>query len=363
MKRLRTALACLLAATGVAGAAEAGTMILGAYPNSLILFDESKGAVTQRIPLETGLPTSMRLSNDNKRIYVGTITTGGIEVIDVATRKVINRFSLNTPTTKYRFGGGVPDPTGRYFYTIGIKIDKELDRYAISDPQYLVIDLQQKKIARSVPVAKEDDGPNVGRASFSISPDGKSLFLFRDKVVILDTATMKAVDRIDLAKPEGTGLEGVNFGGGVEAIRSPTEYVSLFTAADPYVHNKVFGVGRFDLVGRHFSFVPIGPAPSAIAGLEVTPDKKEGYTVTSTNQFGNKRCEFLRFDMATNKVLGRSEFPCRTRFTFGMSNDGQKLYIYGASFDVEVYDAKTLKYEKTWDLGNDATGAGLITLE
>ena len=62
MKRLRTALACLLAATGVAGAAQAGTMILGAYPNSLILFDESKGAVTQRIPLETGLPTSMRLS-------------------------------------------------------------------------------------------------------------------------------------------------------------------------------------------------------------------------------------------------------------------------------------------------------------
>jgi hypothetical protein len=352
----------VLAAAGLPAAAPAGTMILGAYPNSLIVFDESKGTLIQRIPLATGLPTSMRLSNDNKRIYVGTITTGGIEVFDVATRKVVNSFSLNTPTTKYRFGGGVPDPTGRYYYTVGLKIDKDIDRYTISDPQYFVIDMQLKKVVRSATVAKEDDGPNVGRASFSISPDGKSLYLFRDKVVIVDTATLKAVDRFDLAKPEGTGLEGVNFGGGVEAIRSSTEYVSLFTATDPYVHNKVFGVGRFDLVARHFTFVPIGPAPQSIAGLEVTPDRKEGFTVVTNNTLGNKRCEFLRFDMATNKVLNRSEFPCRTRFSFGMSNDGNKLYIYGASFDVEVYDAKTLQHEKTWDLGNDATGAGLVVL-
>jgi DNA-binding beta-propeller fold protein YncE len=353
----------LLAAACLPVAAQAGTMILGAYPNALILFDESKGTLIQRVPLETGLPTGMRLSNDNKRIYVSTITTGGIEVFDIATRKIINHFSLNTPTTKYRFGGGVPDPTGRYFYTIGMKIDKEIDRYAVSDPQYMVIDLQLKKVVRSAAIAKEDDGPGAGRGSFMMSPDGKSLYVFREKVIIVDTATLKAVDRFDLAKPEGTGLEGVNFGGGVEAIRSSTEYVSLFTAADPYVHNKVFGVGRFDLVARHFTFVPIGPAPQAIAGLEVTPDRKEGYTVVTNNTFGNKRCEFLRFDMATNKVLNRSEFPCRTRFSFGMSNDGNKLYIYGASFDVEVYDAKTLQHEKTWDLGNDATGAGLVVLD
>jgi len=363
MKRLQSGLFLALAAAGMSVAAQAGTMVLGAYPNALILFDESKGALTQRITLASGLPTSMRISNDNKKIYVSTITTGGIEVFDVATRKIVNSFSLNTPTTKYRFGGGVPDAAGRYFYTVGLKIDKEIDRYVISDPQYIVIDLQQKKVARMVPVAKEDDGPAVGRASFSLSPDGKSLFLFRDKVVVLDTATLKATDRFDLAKPEGTGLEGVNFGGGVEAIRSPTEYVSLFTATDPYVHNKVFGVGRFDLVKRNFTFVPIGPAPTSIAGLEVTPDGKEGFTVATFNTLGNKRCELERFDMGTNKILNRSEFPCRTRFSFGMSNDGSKLYIYGASFDVEVYDSKTLQHEKTWDLGNDATGAGLVLLD
>ena len=42
--------------------------------------------------------------------------------------------------------------------------------------------------------------------------------------------------------------------------------------------------------------------------------------------------------------------------------DGKKLYIYGAGFEIEVYDAATLKYERTWDLNNDITGAGLIAL-
>ena len=53
--------------------------------------------------------------------------------------------------------------------------------------------------------------------------------------------------------------------------------------------------------------------------------------------------------------------PCRTRFTLGISADGKKLYIYGAGFEIEVYDAATLKYEKTWDLNNDVAG-GIVVL-
>jgi hypothetical protein len=45
-----------------------------------------------------------------------------------------------------------------------------------------------------------------------------------------------------------------------------------------------------------------------------------------------------------------------------MSADGTKLYIYGAGFEIQVFDAKTMKYEKTWDLNNDVTGAGLIEI-
>jgi hypothetical protein len=51
----------------------------------------------------------------------------------------------------------------------------------------------------------------------------------------------------------------------------------------------------------------------------------------------------------------------RNRFTLGISSDGKKLYIYGAGFQIEVYDAATFRYEKTWDLNNDVAG-GIVVL-
>jgi len=80
----------LLAASAVL--ASAGTLYLPAYPASVLVFDEGKGEIVDRIPLTTGTPMSIRLSPDRKRIYVGTIEHNGIEVIDVATRK-----GLHTP--------------------------------------------------------------------------------------------------------------------------------------------------------------------------------------------------------------------------------------------------------------------------
>ena len=78
----------LLAAgcAALAGIASAGTLYLPAYPASVLVFDEAKGQIVDRIPLETGTPMSIRLSPDHKKIYVTTIDHNGIEVIDVARR-------------------------------------------------------------------------------------------------------------------------------------------------------------------------------------------------------------------------------------------------------------------------------------
>jgi hypothetical protein len=43
-----------------------------------------------------------------------------------------------------------------------------------------------------------------------------------------------------------------------------------------------------------------------------------------------------------------------------MSGDGSKLYIYGAGFDIAVYDTKTLKPVTDWEMTNDITMAGLL---
>ena len=99
ISRLTLLAACCAA---LAGFASAGTLYLPAYPAAVLVFDEDKAQIVDRIPLQTGTPMSIRLSADHKKIYVTTIDHNGIEVIDVATRKVINHFVLNTPTKQYR---------------------------------------------------------------------------------------------------------------------------------------------------------------------------------------------------------------------------------------------------------------------
>jgi hypothetical protein len=347
-----------------ASLAPCGTIFLGGYPNSILVIDESQGKVVDKIHLETGLPVSMHLSADRKKIYVVTNDHSGIEVIDVATRKVVNHFVLNTSTKSYRFGGGTSDPQDKVFYTITTEIDKKLEHYEIGKPKYTVIDLAQQKIVKTVDVGPEDenDAGGFGRGAFEISPDGKYLYEFRRQVVIMNADDFKVVDRIDLSKPDLPGMENIGFGADLASIVEPGKHIALFNASDPIVHNRVFGIAQFDLNTRQVSFDPIGPSPSGMAGLQVTPDRKLAYTVVANGAHGNKRCEFWSFELATDRLTDRAEVPCRTRFSFGISGDGKKLYIFGAGFEIEVYDAATLKYERTWDLNNDVTMAGMVVL-
>ncbi|SPE36195.1 conserved exported hypothetical protein [Candidatus Sulfopaludibacter sp. SbA6] len=363
MKPLLTLLALL------SPLASAGTLYLGAYPDSVIVFDEAQGQIVNRIHLTTGLPTSLRLSQDHKKIYVTTNDHNGIEVIDIATRKVINHFVLDTQTKRYRLAGGAPDPEDKILYTTTTEITKMADRYEIAKPKYTVIDLVQQKIVRTVDIPDQDENANSfgggggrGGGPFEVSPDGKYLYQFRDAVVILNASDFKEVERIELSKPELPGMETVGFGGQLDSISEPGQRVTVFNTSDPVVHNRVFGIGRFDLTTRKFSFTPIGPAPAAMAGFHVAPDKRSAFTIVSNGTHGNRRCEFWAFDLGTNRIAKTEEAPCRNRFSFGMSTDGKKLYIYGADFEIEVYDAVTLKYERTWDLNNDVTMAGMIAL-
>jgi hypothetical protein len=355
--------------SGFANLAAAGTLYLPAYPATVLVFDEGKGQIVDKIPLATGTPMSIRLSPDRKLIYVTTIDHNGIEVIDVATRKVINHFVLNTPTKQYRFWGGAPDPGGKYFYTVTKEIDQKLSEYDVAKPMYTVIDLAQQKIVKTVAVPPEVASArdfDYAGAAFQLSPDGKYIYKFGESIVVLQAADFKEIDKIDLAKPEFPGMENVRLGGGfgpdLDLANEPGQHIALFNSEDPIVHNKVFGLARFDLSSRQMEFNPIGPSPKGMAGFQVTPDKKQAFTVAVSGIHGTKACEFWAFDLGSDQITKKAPVPCRTRFTLGISTNGKKLYIYGAGYDIEVYDAATLKYEKTYDLNTDVTYGGIVEL-
>jgi DNA-binding beta-propeller fold protein YncE len=339
--------------------ATAGTLFLPVYPASVIAVDDGTGQIVDRIPLSTGTPGGIQLSPDHKKLYISTVDHNGIEVIDVATRKVINHVVLNTPDKQFRFMTGTADPEGKLYYTVTKEISLLTDRFEVNKPKYTVVDLEQHKIVKTVEIPKSEAAMNeldYGTGWMTVSPDGKYIYQFGKRITILQASDFKVVDHIDLAKPEAAGMENVHFGDDLDLFNSPGEHVSVFVSSDPIVHNRVFGLARFDLSTRRMDFKPIGPAPADMSGLEVTPDKKQAYTVVVNGIHGTKRCEFWAFDLTSDKITKKEEVPCRTRFTLGISSDGKKLYFYGAGYQIEVYDTATLKLEKTWDLNVDVAG-------
>src|SRR5499427_3796164 len=244
LSMLRVLLVVLLAAT-----ADASVLFLPAYPDRVLVVDESTQQVVDTIQTQVGLPTGVRLSYDRKKIFITTGDNNGVAVIDLATHKVLNHFTLNTGKTQYRFNGVAPDTEDKLLYTVVTEVVKQTDRFEIGKPKYAVIDLAAQKIIRTVDIPPEDAAANTGfgRGVFTVSPDGKYLYQFRDSVVILDTATFKVVDKIELAKPEFPGLSDVGMGPVLQALSEKGFYTSLFNAVDPAVRPRIHTSACLDL--------------------------------------------------------------------------------------------------------------------
>lgn len=355
----------LIPILGLAAAAQAGTIFLPAYPDRILVVDEGTSKIVDTVPSEIGIPTAMARSYDRKKIYVTSNDNDGVEVIDIASHKVLQHFILNQGTHKFRINGVAPDPQDKVLYTVVREVTKQVDRYQIAKPKYAVIDLAQQKIVRTAEMSQEDQDANnswYGRSPFHVSPDGKYIYQFRDKVVILDTSDFHVVDRIDLAKPDFPDLADVSMGASLDTLDQTGALVSLFNANDPVVHRRLFGIARFDLNSKEFKFDEIGPSPEGMMGLQVAPDRKTGYSVVINGQQGNRRCEFWAFSLEKNQRTATAEFPCRPRFSFGISSDGKHLYLYGAGFEIEVWNAATLTLEHTINLQDDVTMGGIVVI-
>jgi DNA-binding beta-propeller fold protein YncE len=349
-----------------------GFLYVGAWPHDVLVIDESTEKLVDRIDLKTGVPFTLTLSHDRKTIYATTILHSGIEVIDLATRKVTSSFQLDLGNQQIRLGAIAVDPEGKYLYSIVAPATKEIDRFSIEEPKFIVVDLAEKKIVRWVDFPKDESsygatGILAGyERRLKISPDGKFLFLMRENVLVFDTKDFKVVDKINLEKPSYPGMQSLAFEPTDDPHSPPGVVTSLFNTSDPYVHAPVFGIAQFNLNTREVNFTPVGPAMRGTmtpspggeepnGALYVTPDRKKGYAVALSGAGPNRRTEFWEFDMETKKVVKKVEFDGRRRFNVAMSTDGKSLYVYVAGYDVEIYDTDTLKLRKTIDLNADAT--------
>lgn len=351
---------CVLVLSLACSGLFAQKMYVGAWPGRVLVIDEKTGVLEGDIKLKTGAARSLYLSPDKKRILAMTHKDVGFETIDLATKQVTSVFQLNQGNRKIRVDAGpTPDREGKLLYAVTRDIEKKIDRFEIGKRKFSVIDVAQQKIVRQVDVPAAD-ADNIGR-QMRVSPDGKYLYTFGQTVIVYDTTdNFKEVERIDLSKPPFPNTDTLFVGGDMDPWGDPNILTSMFQSTDNIVRRRTFGIARFDLNKRTFDFTPIGPVPSQLSGLQVTPDGKSGYAVSVEGEHGDRVTQFMMFDMAQKRLVKRGEFSGRTRFFFGISSDGKKLLIYGAGNTIEYFDAQTLRPEKTVDVNADMTTQLLI---
>ena len=373
MRKLLLVVCCLV--YSLAAAQTPGQlMYVGTLDKKLLIIDEGKEEVVGEVPLG-GIPRTVALSSDKKKLYIVS-TQMLLETVDLDAKKVTSSFSLADPRTRVRITANVPavmegsgarysgiavDPQGRYLYTTMRNVVKELDQFRIDPPQFVAIDLQEKKIAKAWPFPKEMNQGFGFNATYKVSADGKRLYVFQEDILIFDLETFKQVDRIELAQPPFPGASPYRLAASDDPFEAPDSVTSVFTAVDPIVHKGTMGLAKIDLATRKVDYFPIGPT-LPMSSFMLSPDRKRGYSVMpKIGTGGNRESEWWVWDLQNHKVIKKKSLESRpTGMRFAVSSDGKKLYFYGNS-TVEVFDAETLESGKIMYLNKDTT-TNLVTL-
>jgi hypothetical protein len=333
-----------------------GTMYIGGYPDSIWIIDEATAKVTETIKTNIGLPRRLLMSRDASRFYIADVHALNIEVIDVATRKSLETFTLSEPNRRVRINAYEPDPTHSYMVMITREYKKLLDRYEIGPSKLVVYDLKQHKLTREIPWPGGEERDN---ANLLFSPDGKYLYFLGTEILVFDTTDFKEVDRWNLSSLEtGLGQVSLSFGGfgGVDTIHDePGFLTTTMTVEDPVQNRRMMGVARVNLNAKSLDFYTIGPAGGV--NFALSPDGRHGYGVES--EIG--RYQFWTFDLAARRVAKRQEFAGRPRMSLKTSTNGKVLYIYNAGETIDYYDADSYELLTTLHLPGDVS-TGLIVL-
>jgi hypothetical protein len=323
-----------------------GKLYIGTYRGDVHIFDEATEKLEDRIVLKTGLPRSLLPSQDRTRFYVLNSTYEQLEVVDIASRKTLNTFTLSTGNKHMRVISMQADPLNRYLVLLTRTATKLIDRWEIGAPTLQQFDLASGQITRTIPWPRGEERENV---NLRFSPDGKLLYFFGDEVIIVETEKFEEVETWPYTQPSEAGLGRINLGPVHDFYDAPGTFTGLFTIQDPVQKRRIMGLGKVDLTARKIDFRPIGPAEQV--SFAQAPDRKRAYGIKS--DIG--RYEFWTFDLENATVVSRQEFKGRPRMVPRVSSNGRIIYVYNAGETIDLYEAATYRYLRTIHMGADQT--------
>ncbi len=106
------------------------------------------------------------MSKDGTRFYTVEAQMEKVEVVDIASRKTIDKFSLSEGNKHVRIRSLTPDPQHRFVIMMIKAATKLIDRFEIGPPELVQYDLASHKITASDSVA---EGRGAGERATSSS--------------------------------------------------------------------------------------------------------------------------------------------------------------------------------------------------
>ena len=321
---------------------------MGSYSGNITAVDEASEKVS-KIPLKTGAPFVVRLSPDRTRFYVQSANQEHFEIVDVKKRQSLDSFTLSDARKHVRPYAFEVDPQHKTIMFVARTATRLIDRWEISNPEFIQYDLAEHKVARTIPWSAEFE-PSYYSTALRYSPDGKFLYVFGHQILIFDAATMQQVDSWDLSVPVESGMGRLDPSSLDESTDRPGFLTGVFVMRDAVQHRALLVIGQVNLMAKTIETFPLGPAPvGGDVSFTISPDRKLAHVLHE--QIG--RHELWTIDMTTHRVVSRVPIPSRPRMQVRASSSGQLLYVYEAGRLIEIYSADASKKLRTLALDSD----------
>jgi hypothetical protein len=295
----------------------------------------------------------VRRSQDATRFYIENADQEHFEVVDLATRKSIDSFTLSEGNRKVRALAFAVDPQHRVMTLVTRTTTKLVDRFEIGAPTFTQYDLRDHTVIRTLPWSIDPE-PAYFSTVIRYSPDGKLLYVFSDEVLVLDATNLQQLSSWDLALANEPELGRFDLGSLDDTNDDPAWFSALFTLKDPVQHRKLLVVGRVNLDQRNLDFFPLGPATEqGQLSFALSGDRQHAYVLVQ--EIGHH--EMWTIDLAGKRRQSKVEFNGRPRMAIRTSSNGKIIYLHQAGNTIDLYEADGFKYLRTitldWDMPYD----------
>ena len=281
--------------------------IIGVVPEAVL--DHRRGDREGRrhdsVPVRHSAPDDAS-SRDRKRFYTVEAAMEKVEILDIASRKTIDTFTLSEGNKKVRIRSLEPDPLHRFVIMVTASATKLIDRFEIGAPTLVQYDLKEHKIVRTIPWPNGEERQN---ANILFSPDGKLMYLFSDQdVLIYETDDVHAGGQVGAVAADRGGLRPPR----VRLARRPERRARLL-----HVALQRLGSGAAPPHDGHRPRQPRGQERGLLHAGPVDRRSASRWRPAARRAYGLfediGRYEFWKFDLEHRKFAGRTEFKGRPR--------------------------------------------------